>query len=58
MTNPLPASYLRAKPTSIPLKFGNKTGMSAFTSLIQIVLEILATEVRKDIKGVQTGKQR
>ena len=33
MTNPLPASY--SKTTSVPLKIGNKTGMSSFISLIQ-----------------------
>ena len=48
----------RATTVSFFLEAVNKTGTFAFTSLIQIVLEILATEVRKDIKGIQTGKQR
>ena len=35
MTNPLPASYTIGKATIILLKIRNKTGMSAFISLIQ-----------------------
>ena len=46
-----------AKSTSVPLRWG--TGMSAFTILIHIALEVLATAVRKEeeIKGIQIGKQ-
>ena len=35
MTNLVPASYSTGKTTSIPLKIGNKIGMSTFTSPIQ-----------------------
>ena len=35
MTNPLPASCQMGKNYKGPLKIGNKTGMLAFTSVIQ-----------------------
>ena len=35
MTNPLPTSYLMGKTNSVAPRFSNKTGMPAFTSLIQ-----------------------
>ena len=48
-----------AKPTSIPLKIGKKTGMSAFTSLFQHILEVLAIAIRheEEIKGIQIGNE-
>ena len=44
---------------SVLLKIGNKTGMSTFTLLFNIVLEILATAIRQEeeIKGIQLGKE-
>ena len=45
----------------MPLKIGNKTGASAFTSLIQhwIALEVLATAIRQEeeINHIQIGKK-
>ena len=43
----------------VPLDNGKKIGMSAFTSLIHIVLEVLDTSVRQEeeIKGIQIGKE-
>ena len=40
-------------------KIRNKTQISAFTILIQLVLEVLATAIRqeKEIKGIQIGKE-
>ena len=60
MTNPLPASYSMAKTTSIPFNMGNKTGMSAFTSLIQHSTGILATAIRQEqeIKDIIIGKEK
>ena len=59
MTNPLAASYSWAKTTSTPLNIRNNTGMSTFTSLLNIVLEVLVTEIRpeKEIKSIQIGKE-
>ena len=43
---------------AFPLRSG-KTGMSAFTSLIQTVLKVLAIEIREEeeIKGIQIRKE-
>ena len=48
-----------AKTTSVPLKIRNKTGMSGFTSLAHIVLEVLDTAIKQEeeIKGIQIGKE-
>ena len=58
MTNPLPASYSRAKTTSVPLKIGNKTGIFTFT-LFKIVLEVLATTMKQkeEIKSILIRKK-
>ena len=49
----------QAKTISYALKIRNKTEMSAFTSLFNIVLEFLAIADRqeKEIKGIQIGKE-
>ena len=47
-----------AKMTSVPLKIENKTGMSAFTSLINIVLEVLATAGRQEGMKASNWKGR
>ena len=48
-----------AKATSGPLKIENRTGMSTFTSLINIILEVLATAIRQkeEIQGIHIGKE-
>ena len=47
------------KAESIPLKSMNKTMVSTFTTLIQIVLEVLAAVIReeKERKEIQIGKE-
>ena len=50
MTNPLPTSYSTGK----NYKVGNKTGMFAFTSLVQHSTGIGQEE---EIKGIQIGKE-
>ena len=47
------------KSTKISLKIGNKTGMSAFISLIQYNIVSPSTAIRqeKEIKGIQIGKE-
>ena len=42
-----------------PLRSKTRWGMSAFTSLIQKVLRVLATTIREEeeIKGIQIGKE-
>ena len=59
MANSLPASYSMAKTTSLPFNMGNKTGMSAFTSLIQHSTGILAIAIRQgeEIKVIQIEKE-
>ena len=59
MTNPLPASYSMGKSYKCSLKIRNKTGMSAFTFLIHIVLGVVATVMRQEeeIKGIQIVKE-
>ena len=60
MTNPMPASYSMAKTTSIPFNMGNKTGMSAFTSLIQHSTGSPSHSNQwqeEEIKGIKTGKE-
>ena len=59
MKNPQQTSYSMDKILSIPLKIGNKAGMSAFTSLFSIMLEVLAIAVRQEeeIKGIQIGNE-
>ena len=58
MTNPLPASHSMARTTSIILKIQNKTGMSAFTSLIQHSTGSPRHSIRREeIKGIQIGKE-
>ena len=48
-----------AKTTSIPLKIGNKTGMSAFTSLIQYSTGSPnhSNRQEEEIRGIQFGKK-
>ena len=47
------------KTESIPPKTRNKTRVSTFTTIIHIVLEVLAAAIReeKEIKGIQIGKE-
>ena len=47
------------KTESIPPKTRNKTRVSTFTTIIHIVLEVLATAIReeKEIKGIQIIKE-
>ena len=44
---------------SFPTRIRNKTRMSAFTTSIQHILEVLATAIRqeKETKGIQIGKE-
>ena len=47
-----------AKTASVPLKIGNKTGLSDLTFLFNRVVESLATAIRQEeIKGIQIGKE-
>ena len=59
MKNSLPASYSMEKMTSVSLKIGNKIRMSTFTSLFNIILEVLATAIiqEEEIKSIQIGKE-
>ena len=50
MTNPLPTSYSTGK----NYKVGNKTGMFAFTSLVQ---PSTGSGQEEEIKGIQIGKE-
>ena len=56
MRNLKPTSYSMGKTKSFPPKVRNKTRMSAFN----IVLEVLAMMMRqeKEIKGIQIGKEK
>ena len=55
MTNSLPAPYLMAQNYKHPLRNGNKTEMSSFTTLFNTVLEVLDAAIRQEeeIKGIQ-----
>ena len=59
MTNPQPTSYSMSKKKNISLKIRNKTGMSAFTSLIQHSTgnPSHSNQTRKKIEGMQVGKE-
>ena len=54
-----PTSYFMAKTKSIFLKIMNKVEMSSFTLLFKIVLEVLATVIRKEeeLKGIPMEKK-
>ena len=59
MKNLQPTSYSTEKKNQkCFLEIGNKTGMSACTTLIVLLLEVLVTAFRqKEIKGIQIGKE-
>ena len=59
MKNLLPTSYSMSKTKSVSFKMRNKARMSVIPFLLNIVLEVLATEIRleEEIKGIQTGKE-
>ena len=48
-----------AKATRVSLTIGNKTGISAFTTLINMVLEVQDTAIKQEeeIKGTHIGKK-
>ena len=42
---------------AFPLKSGIRQGCPLSTLLFNIVLEVIATAIRQEIKGIQTGKE-
>ena len=58
MTNHCQYHTQWAKTTNVPLKIGNKTGMSAFTSLIQHSTGSPShSNQTRRIKGIQMGEE-
>ena len=59
MINPQQTLSSMAKIESISPKVRNKTRVPTLTLLFNIVLEVLATAIRKEkeIKGIQIGKE-
>ena len=59
MKNLLPTSYSISKTKSVSFKMRNKARMSVIPFLLNIVLEVLATEIgqEEEIKGIQIGKE-
>ena len=59
MTNPQPTSSSVVKNKTISTKIRNKTRLPTLTQLFNIVLEVLATTIRKEkeIKGIQIRKE-
>ena len=60
MINPQQTLFSTAKNwKAFPLKLGTRQGCPLSPLLVNIVLEVLATEIReeKEIKGIQMGKE-
>ena len=54
-----PTSYSMGKNRTFPLRSGTKQGCPLSPLLVNIVLEVLDTEIRpeKEIKGIQIGNE-
>ena len=59
MTSPQPVSYSMVKAESLSYKFRKRQGCPLSPLLFNIILEVLATEIRQEeeIKGIQIGME-